>query len=93
MTQQERDWLDWLKRTRDGVVTQKQAAAKMGVTDRWVRELLSDLEQEGDRVVIHGLRGQPSNHQIAKEIKQKALKSAGARLAGSGKSVGQRAIG
>ena len=74
MTQQERDWLDWLKRTRDGVVTQKQAAAKMGVTDRWVRELLSHWEQEGDRVVIHGLRGQPSNHQIAKEIKQKALK-------------------
>ena len=30
MSQQERDWLEWLKRTRDGVLTEKQAAEKMG---------------------------------------------------------------
>jgi len=38
MSQQERDWLKWLKRARDGMLTQEQAAEKSGVTDRWVRE-------------------------------------------------------
>src|SRR5579864_2031256 len=74
MSQQERDWLEWLKRTRDGMLTQKQAAEKMGVTDRWVREPLGRLEESGDAVVVHRLRGQPSNRKIAVEIRAKALK-------------------
>jgi hypothetical protein len=74
MSQQERDWLEWLKRTRDGMLTQKQAAEKMGVTDRWVRELLGRLEERGDAVVVHRLRGQPSNRKIAVEVRAKALK-------------------
>jgi hypothetical protein len=45
MSQEERDWL---KRARDGVVTQRQAAEKMGITDRWVRKLLIKMRDEGD---------------------------------------------
>jgi len=74
MSQEERDWLEWLKRARDGTLTQRQAAGKMGVTGRWVRELLARLEEEGDGVVVHGLRGQASNHRIAEKIQQRALK-------------------
>jgi hypothetical protein len=64
MSQQERDWLDWLKRARDGQVTQKWAAEKMGVSDRWVRRLLVEMKEKGDAVVVHGLRGRPSNRRI-----------------------------
>ena len=32
MSQEERDWLDWLKRARDGKMTQWEAAERMGVT-------------------------------------------------------------
>jgi hypothetical protein len=74
MSQVERDWLEWLKRSRDGVITQRRAAEKMGITDRWVRTLLARMEKEGDRVVVHGLRGQPSNRRIAEEIQAKAVK-------------------
>jgi DNA-binding Lrp family transcriptional regulator len=73
MSQQERDWLEWLKRTREGILTQRQAAEKMGITDRWVRKLLARLEDEGDRVVVHGLRGRPSNRRIGEEVRSKAL--------------------
>lgn len=73
MNQQERDWLDWLKRAGEGVMTQRQAAEKMGVTERWVRKLLSRAKQEGDRVVVHGLRGQTSNRRIVGEIREQAL--------------------
>lgn len=74
MSQEERDWLEWLKRARDGVVTQRQAAEKMGITDRWVRQLLKRMERDGDLVVVHGLRGRPSNRRIAVKLEQKALK-------------------
>jgi predicted DNA-binding protein (UPF0251 family) len=57
MNQEERDWLEWLKRVEDGVVTQQQAAEKMGVSDRWVRELLTRMKTDGDAVVVHGLNG------------------------------------
>jgi hypothetical protein len=46
----------------------------MGVTDRWVRKLLGKLKQAGDSVVVHGLRGQPSNRRIAEAVRQKAVR-------------------
>jgi hypothetical protein len=53
MGREELDRLNWLKGAKDGVITQRKAAEKMGVTDRWVRELLVQMEKEGDGVVIH----------------------------------------
>ena len=73
MNQEERDWLDWLKRAKDGTVTQRLAAEKMGITDRWVRALLAKMEMKGDAVVVHGLRGQQSNRRIEEEIKARAM--------------------
>jgi hypothetical protein len=73
MSQEERDWLDWLKRVKDGIVTQKLAAEKMGITDRWVRSLLAEMEIKGDAVVIHGLRGRESNRRIAEQVKARAM--------------------
>jgi len=74
MSQAERDWLDWLKRARDGHVTQKFAAEKMGITDRWVRSLLAEMKVRGDAVVIHGLRGHASNRRIDEEVRARAMK-------------------
>ena len=73
MNQEELDWLNWLKRAKDGLITQRKAAEKMGVTDRWVRELLARMDKQGDRVVIHGLRGKVSKRRISEEIQKRAL--------------------
>jgi hypothetical protein len=73
MSQKERDWLEWLKRAGDGVITQRAAAEKMGVTERWVRALLKQRGQRGDAVVVHALRGRRSNRRIAEEIRAQAL--------------------
>lgn len=75
MTQEERDWLEWLKRARDGVITQRKAAEKMGVTERWVHELLRRMAERGDAVVVHGLRGRPSNRGIGKDTEQRAIEA------------------
>ena len=73
MSQRERDWLEWLKRARDKKMTQREAAERMGVSDRWVRKLLKRMKREGDRVVVHGLRGRASNRKIATQVQAQAL--------------------
>ena len=73
MSQEERDWLEWLKRVQDGVVTQRQAAGKMGVSDRWVRKLLLRMKTDGDGVVVHGLRGRSSNRRIDEQTQVRVV--------------------
>lgn len=69
MSQEKRDWLDWLKRAKDGAVTRRLAAGKMGIGDRWSRSVLARMETRADSVVVHGLRGRESKWQMSKEIK------------------------
>lgn len=74
MSQEERDELNWLKRAKEGSISQREAAQKMGVSDRWVRTLLKRMSKQGDSVVVHGLRGRPSNRKLSAETQRKALK-------------------
>jgi hypothetical protein len=73
MSQEERDRLEWLKRARDKVISQRKAAEKMGVSDRWVRKLLQRMKGEGDRAVVHRLRGRASNRKIGGAIQAQAI--------------------
>lgn len=73
MSQGERDKLEWLKRARDGELSQREAALKMGVSDRWVRKLLKQMERRGDAVVVHGLRGRASNRRIDAATQDRAI--------------------
>ena len=71
MNQEERDWLEWLKRVQAGVITQRQAAGKMGVSDRWVRKLLLRMKTDGDGVVVHGF-GELDEHFRASQSQRRA---------------------
>src|ERR1700732_2542761 len=73
MSQEERDKLEGLKRAKDGVITQREAADKMGVSDRWVRKLLKRMKKRGDAAVVHGLRGRASNRKIAAQTQKRAV--------------------
>ena len=73
MSQQERDWLDWLKRARDRSISQREAGQKMEVSDRWVRTLLTRMKKDGDAVLVHGLRGRPSNRKIPVATQKQVL--------------------
>jgi transposase len=63
-----------LKKARKKLITQREAAEELGVSIRQVRRLLQALKERGDKAVIHGLRGRPSNRKIADRIEQKADK-------------------
>jgi transposase len=73
MSQSERDDLHWLKRVEAGRMTQREAAAKMGVTARWVRKLVKRMKKQGDAVVVHGLRGRASNRKLPDKAQRQAL--------------------
>jgi transposase len=73
MSQEERDCLNWLKRAQARSMSQREAAEKMGVSARWVRKLLKRMAQQGDGVVVHGLRGRPSNRKLSAQTQRQAL--------------------
>jgi biotin operon repressor len=75
MTQAERDRLVALKKAKKRLITQKQAAAEIGVSERQVRRLLRSLKERGDRAAIHAARGRPSNRKIADEVQEKATQT------------------
>jgi transposase len=55
-------------------LTQVEAAALLGLTDRHVRRLVQRVRREGDRAVVHRRRGQPSNRRVAAGLKAKVLR-------------------
>jgi hypothetical protein len=73
MTQADRDRLVALKKAKKKLITQKQAAEDIGVTERQVRRLLRKLRRKGDRAVIHELRGRASNRRLPIEMEQQAI--------------------
>jgi hypothetical protein len=75
MTQGERDRLIVLKKARKGLITQREAALELEVGERQVRRLLDRLKEAGDRSVIHGLKGQPSNRKIDEAIRKRAVEA------------------
>ncbi len=73
MNQADRDRLVSLKKAKKKLITQKEAAEELGITERQVRRLLSKLKKRGDKAVVHALRGQPSNRKIDEKIQQQAV--------------------
>src|SRR5919197_6091882 len=73
MTQADRDRLVALKKAKKKLITQREAAEEMELSIRQVQRLLDALESRGDKAVIHGLRGQPSNRKIEEKIEQRAV--------------------
>jgi hypothetical protein len=73
MTQAERDRLVVLKKAKKKLITQKEAAGELGVTERHVRRLLVALKRRGDKAVVHALRGLPSHRKLDRDTQQKAV--------------------
>ena len=73
MTQRDRDRLVVLKKAHKKLMTQRQAAEELAITERQVRRLLARLKEVGDRAVIHGLRGRSSNRKLSEDARLRAM--------------------
>jgi transposase len=74
MTQADRDRLVTLKKAKKKLITQSEAAEELGVSTRQVKRLLHALKERGDKAVVHGLRGKPSNRKINEKVERQAVK-------------------
>jgi transposase len=73
LSQRERERLQVLHEVQQKRLTQLAAAARLQVSDRQVRRMLFGLRQRGDRALVHGLRGRPSNRKLAARFEQKIV--------------------
>jgi hypothetical protein len=73
MSSRDRDRLKVLHEVRKGHLNQRQAAEQLGMTDGWVRKLLVQLRREGDRGVLHRLRGRPSNRKLSEKMRERVV--------------------
>lgn len=75
MSQRERDVLKAMQPVLDGKRTQAEAARLLQLSVRQVRRIQRKLEEHGDTALVHGLRGQPSNHQHTSAFRAKVLRA------------------
>jgi len=74
LSTRDRDRLKVLHEVRQGHLTQRQAGERLDISERWVRTLLRRVKKEGDRGVLHRLRGRASNRRLPEKLCQKAWK-------------------
>ena len=73
MTQADRDRLVALKKVKKKLITQREASEELELSIRQVQRLLYGLQDRGDKAVIHGLLGKPSNRRIEEKIERQAV--------------------
>jgi len=71
-TQEELKALHVIRKAIDKVITQKEAAEAIDLSERQVRRKITRIREEGDRGIINRLRGRPSNRKLS--CKDKALR-------------------
>jgi hypothetical protein len=74
MTEADRERLVTLKKAKKRLITQREAAEELRLSIRQVKRLLYALKKQGDKAVVHGLRGRPSNRRIEQSMEKQAVK-------------------
>jgi len=73
LTRKDRDRLKVLHEVEKGHMTQRQGAEQLKLTDRWIRAMVARIREEGDKAVIHGLRGQASARKFDEKVEQRTV--------------------
>ena len=67
LSQRDRDRLRVLHELKQGHLQQREAARRLRLSARQIRRLQARLQREGDRGLLHRLRGRTSNRKIPAE--------------------------
>lgn len=73
LSQRNRDRLHLLRQVHERVLTVAEGARRAGISQRQMRRQLRRFEVEGDVVVVHRLRGRPSNRRLPDSLRERAL--------------------
>ena len=72
-TQEELKALHVIRKAIDKAITQREAADIIDMSERQVRRKVSRVRQEGDKGIIHRLRGRSSNRAKPQDMRNKVL--------------------
>jgi len=72
-TQEELKRLNIIHKVLDKSITQIEAAGVLDLTDRHIRRLAARITKEGDKGIVHKLRGQLAHNCTPDKVKKKAL--------------------
>ena len=72
-TQEELKRLVVIHKVLDKRITQKEASGILKVTDRHIRRLRARIAKDGDKAIVHKLRGQPAHNRASDRLRRKAL--------------------
>lgn len=75
MSEKELDRLKVLHEVEEGHLTQRQGAEQVRLSERGFRKLLKRFRKDGDRAVMHSLRGRRSNRRLAEETAMRAMEA------------------
>jgi transposase len=87
LSQRERDRLRVLHEIKRKQISQIEAAQRLKISDRHIRRLLVAVEKRGDRALLHGLRGRPSNRRLAARWERQILTRVRERYADFGPTL------
>lgn len=73
LTQKEQVTFTVIKQVLQAEITNGKAAVILGISSRQVKRLKKKVREEGERGVVHRLKGEASNHRIDPSLKQEAL--------------------
>ncbi len=93
LSTRDRDRLKVLHEVKQGHLTQREAAEQLKVTDRWVRRLLGRVGREGDRGIVHRLRGRASPRRLGEQRRGKILKLVKAKYRDFGPTLAAEYLG
>jgi len=93
MSLQEVRRLRVIQETIERRITQRVATTMLGLSGRQVRRLVKAVREEGERGVIHKLRGRSSNRKTPAEVKARALMLYRGRYAGFGPTLASEKLG
>lgn len=72
-TQEELKVLHVIRKAIDKIITQKEASETIDLSERQIRRKVKRIREEGDKGIIHQLRGRFSNRATLDKIKNKVL--------------------
>jgi len=72
-TQEELKRLNVIHKVIDRRITQVEAASILGLTDRHIRRIAARIAEEGNKGIVHKLRGHPAHNRTPSKVKKKAL--------------------
>ena len=73
MSQRELDRIKVIHQAMGREITQEQAGRLLDLCRVQINRICQRIKKEGDRAIIHGLRGRPSNHQLPAGLADKAI--------------------